>query len=704
MTEKKTYDYNAYMGMEPYVFASYAHTDTPRVEAILRILYRQGFRVWYDQQGEGIEPGAEWYKRIIERIDNSRAFVGFISNGIEFRTVVLDEITRAIEKNRKDPDYKILLIFLEKVPFTVFPKNIKDLMRDKQFIELKKYGGITEKFVKRLLGAGWPETVIDPACRKAVGLSEWNPSRLEADDIRESVEELFKSSDYVYQRADYSLSEVEMDGKKLRFYQISPEQTDPETVYPLCMDNQWVPVNFFNEKEFQTKGFTSEILADELLKRQREEIYRGLLHNWQILVNRASLINSKVFIEWYSAKDGNREEFGRLMKKGAVAAFLFREVHPCEKPGYDHDPKAFADWRRFCLDNTIFCLRLDWENEQSNKYETDKLIGYAFQNFCLTTAFDGHRLEALAEAFQIEETGLFAGCWNDIQKDVICWKKENQDSSKLYNRERFYTKFIADTTEGRKVSDGILDLSKNPFVRELKQIIDFQYSMNLPEALGIQPLIPMDSNLKSFALSEKMLKGNVREINADELLFAVSEFKPDFLWKEISVVKSPDLMLSDITMMRDLPEWIDYMNAVSEGKKRARLSEIDLYDISTVWVRYQRFISEVKEKLPGLNWQKQSGSLSVIYRFEELEIITVYRYQESEIEICQRGNREYLNALNRKMALTVDYVCGDILQDDWASCMLTEIRLFEGVTHVAGDIVYQALLKKLEKMKFQWQK
>ncbi len=43
----------------------------------------------------------------------------------------------------------------------------------------------------------------------------------------------------------------------------------------------------------------------------------------------------------------------------------------------------------------------------------------------------------------------------------------------------------------------MLDLSKQPFVKEFKQIIDMHYSLNLPKALGIQPLVPADSLLQA---------------------------------------------------------------------------------------------------------------------------------------------------------------------------------------------------------------
>ena len=46
-----------YEGDEPYLFLSYSHKDSEKAGKIIRVLKKNGFRVWYD---EGITPGAEW--------------------------------------------------------------------------------------------------------------------------------------------------------------------------------------------------------------------------------------------------------------------------------------------------------------------------------------------------------------------------------------------------------------------------------------------------------------------------------------------------------------------------------------------------------------------------------------------------------------------------------------------------------------------
>ena len=50
-------DIQIYKGEEPYVFVSYSRSDIRVVSGVLRALSDQGFRIWYDQMGEGIAAG-----------------------------------------------------------------------------------------------------------------------------------------------------------------------------------------------------------------------------------------------------------------------------------------------------------------------------------------------------------------------------------------------------------------------------------------------------------------------------------------------------------------------------------------------------------------------------------------------------------------------------------------------------------------------
>lgn len=66
----------AYEGTEPYVFVSYAHKNSQQVLDVIKQLYDNKYRVWYD---EGIAPGSEWPKNIEKHLQGASAVIACIS-------------------------------------------------------------------------------------------------------------------------------------------------------------------------------------------------------------------------------------------------------------------------------------------------------------------------------------------------------------------------------------------------------------------------------------------------------------------------------------------------------------------------------------------------------------------------------------------------------------------------------------------------
>lgn len=99
-----------YQGKEPYIFISYAHKDSGRVIPLIRGLWQQGFRVWYDS---GIEAGTEWPEYIAERLMNSGCVVAFLSRSSIDSPNCRQEIRFAIELRKE-----LLIVYLEDLELT----------------------------------------------------------------------------------------------------------------------------------------------------------------------------------------------------------------------------------------------------------------------------------------------------------------------------------------------------------------------------------------------------------------------------------------------------------------------------------------------------------------------------------------------------------------------------------------------------------
>ncbi len=65
-----------YNGNEPYIFVSYAHSDSKIVLPIIEYMQQTGIRIWYD---DGIEAGSEWPQYIAENLEKASCILVFMS-------------------------------------------------------------------------------------------------------------------------------------------------------------------------------------------------------------------------------------------------------------------------------------------------------------------------------------------------------------------------------------------------------------------------------------------------------------------------------------------------------------------------------------------------------------------------------------------------------------------------------------------------
>ena len=118
----------AYCGDEPYIFISYAHSDTTRVMQFINEL-KDTHRFWYD---EGIPSGSEWVSTIAERIKNCSVFLLFVSQASIESKNVRNEISYATNYVEK-----ILAVHLEQV---TLPAELDFMLGRFQYVKLSEIG------------------------------------------------------------------------------------------------------------------------------------------------------------------------------------------------------------------------------------------------------------------------------------------------------------------------------------------------------------------------------------------------------------------------------------------------------------------------------------------------------------------------------------------------------------------------------------
>lgn len=679
---------------EPFVFVSYPRRDIVKVEGVLRCMQRHGIRFWYDKQGVGIGAGSDWNNWIIDRLEKSSMFMCFLSNGVEQRPPVLDEIEYAIRRHKeKGQEYKVLFIFLEKMPARVFTNagkpEIEEFIRTTQYIY---YEGMTDSFVEQLTA----EEVFSDSLIREEAFSAWKERSIKPLIMVPS--ELFPDNSYIYSTAFPNWD------KENGFYKVNMDQMDPDAVCLICLDNQWCPPELYNDQKFWESGLLWEEGKGTRTNYQTEEVYRALLHQRQIVINRAFFYNSQVFSKLYDQTKADYQAFCELLKNGTFLVYLATETTPYDRGRYDVNEKNYEAWREICKNIPVYCVRMDWTDEETNRLKVEQLLFHSFENFCLTMAENHYLQEDIAAAFEMDEKqkGDFAQLWQDVQQRVAARDREKDP---IYTRNRFYEEFlILGKTE---VSKGILDIRK-VLAPELKEIVDLQYGVNLPESLGIRPIYPEQGNLKDFYRSGRALKHGTRVLSKKELSYAIGEFWPNFMddHESVDFPKKNSISLDEIVALRSMDEWKTYMHTISNGSSRAHLREVDFYDISYVWEKFYEWMSAAKTKcIIPVEWEEAKGAVSIIYRLGNEEIITVYHAKSDVVTIrTSRDPKEEIPASqDHTVLITIDYVCTDILllekdSEKKNKYMFSELRLFEGMTKDKLSEVRDEIMDRLKRM------
>lgn len=660
----------------PYAFISYSHSDKAQVERIIGTFDNHNRRYWYDR---GIRHGDDWEETINNSLKNSSVFILFVTNGIEQRPEIIREIRMAIKK-RKEGEYKIFMILLERVNILHMfrdHEDIAELCSKVQYICASDHGGFTIDFFQRMLSYDiWQYCATES--EKEQLLKEDGETGLSL------LEDVISHTGYIYPNA-YPQSRT-VNG--VSFYTINVGETDPNAVYPICMDNQWYPEEFNDDETFRKEGFKNQKLNDQRTAMQQYEVLSALLHNWQVVINRASIFNTSALAEWFY-DETDRKAFCELLKNGSFIVYLMNESSPAEKPAnFSVLSKQFEAWSKICDETAVYCIRMSWDDD-ANRFETSRKLSQQMMDLLLTTANDPYRLETFCGAMGIPEDKRqdFKLLWRNIRDKTI----ENDDKPDgRYTRNSVYEDFLI--KEGTEVPECILDYDK-PFVCELKQIVDFKYTINLPAALHISPRSSYENRLWDYEMSERRGFQQMRVITAEELYCAVVSFMPDFL-EELPYLISDNVSLSDIVRIRQLPEWTAYMETLTASRKRANLNQVDYRDVEMIWKRYHALLCACRDSLGELKFENAPAELSIVYHVGNSNIISVYRQGDEHIRIVKE-NEAGLSDKPRENVM-IEFAFGDILRRSAAAnCFIEKLRLFEGILLQSGrtgfEKIYEAL-------------
>ncbi len=717
-----------YDGEEAFVFVSYSHVHFEKVQTVIRLLNRQGIRVWYDP---GIKFGDKWKDSIDERLKTCAVFLCFVANGIEQRIEVIREISEAIKRSENN-ECKVLFIFLERMALNLLEEqNGTEGKKLKEWMDMHQrilYTGITDQFISQILASDvFPGQVYDNKIRADFGLTNPRDNSRNLSEIKEALHldmNYLLQNEYVY--------ETEFPEQHGNIYRVLPHQVYPSAVALLSVDDNWCPPAFYRDPDFQKHGFVAEnygkvpmdkeefpkgnSFTEKRKKIAERDFYRSLLHYRQVVLNRASLFNCEFFHELYSSenlKDEQKKEdyesFASLVSNGTLLIYLYKETHPTDDVNFETN--YLQDWRLFCKDRKIYCLKMDWDNADNNNAMTKMYLSDPFQRFYLMSGEDRAFLEGAAAIMELPDDCIneFIGRWQYIQSEFA---KRNRKTVRTYNRKEIYQYFILRKPEQGMPSStcGMVDYSPENYSSEIKRLIDVKYCSNLPNAFGIRMLYPEEDQLGEYIHEYEMGYQNRRKISTDEITCAIGQFSANtFITGNVYALDPSEyLSLSDICKFRNLQSWKEYIRTVDNGRERAHLNEVDFYDIEFVWKKYQHWVDDLRElttdHIPDEHWLQKEAAVSIIFKLGIGRITAVYH---SDGTVVYRPERfcdgqempAYAESLMKRTgSVSISYVLTDILScDGEMSSILTELVLFEGVSSEPLSAVSRSILEYYKK-------
>lgn len=604
------------------VFISYSHQDHVCAQGIARFLIRQGYDVWIDV--DKLTAGQNWASNIEDALKNSDVFLALLSKNSVRRSEVLKEIASALQRHEQEPEFSVLFVVIGAVHPAWFSNADSETsqaviryLKTMQFVQLDARGSIRISNMQELLQAlhGQPHYA-----------GSYNF-------------ELIKD-DYIYEAG---IPEKVYDNNAENFfYRVHVSDLASSTAFPFALDNQWLPDEIMQKDsplrgQFLTYGYRSPDVQEYLNGFQNRNLFLALIHSRQIILNRASILNSQSLQKFYFSESGlpaaEKDAFRKLIRNGSIIIFLYgnNELTPYieHRPSYSTVLHAVEEWNALCSEIPMYCIRENWEVPVDKHSEE-------FVKQCTTLAFNTESNDMLAECFGFDslQKKEFLAVMKEIEMTVFLQTHiigtGHRTEVKGYSRSSFYKNFVV-AEKSLEHSDPILDCildPQKPFSQELKKLIDVFYNSMFTRFFQCSAMIP-DIRPEDTYIYQLYLPHGGKEVDPGELEYAFSEF---FKNKDILLLiqeLGDDFYLENWTLericrYRNTLRWREYVELLEYITNRSSCWEVDFNEVENLLTLLVQSIREIRttdactEKnafLPAYTFRVRIGSkvLDVIY-------------------------------------------------------------------------------------------
>lgn len=664
------------------IFISYSHQDHICARGIARFLLRQNFDVWID--ADKLIAGQNWAGNIDEAIKNAEVFIALISKNSVRRAEVLREIADALERRQKEKKYQVLFVVIGNVHTSWFVNGNRNVneriikhLKEVQFVQLDAKANITISKMQNLLRA------------------------IEGKIIYSDSLELTKEDHYIYESG--MPEKIYDEDAENCFFRIHASDLAPSTVFPFALDNQWLPDEIMDEDselkgEFLKYGFESEKIEEYLDDFQMKNLCLALIHSRQIIVNRASILNShslqRLYCDEYGYDSDEKAAFLKLLRDGSIVVFLYgdKEITPyiSKLPKYSIKKSVVEEWNNLCMQIPMYCIRENWETPIDTHRQE-------FAKQCTTLAINSEMNNMLAECFGFNEADKkeFFTILKEIEMTVFLQTHiigtGYRGTVEGYSRSSFYKSFIvAEKTKEHPepVLYCIFDREK-PFQKQLKKLIDVYYNSIFTNKFNCSAMIPNNIKPEDTFIQQMYLKHGGKEVGTDELEYAFSEFfKNESLLSVIEEIGDDFYLenwsLERIVSYRSGIKWREYIELLEYITNRSTNWQIDFSDIERL---VEIFVASIKENsckdrklkrkfLPAYTFRICIGS-------KVLDIVCNQR---------ARKLKKYPGIVSpqNQNSLSIQFLIGDSTSNKnrIGDSIFPPIKIFDGKTNYMGGIAY----------------
>lgn len=380
-----------------------------------------------------------------------------------------------------------------------------------------------------------------------------------------------------------------------------------------ALDNQWVRTELL-DKMLSTGQSLLEVQRD----RERQvlaEYRRALVNAPQVVINRAYLYNNPVVFGDYLEPGSGRDAFKELLRAGAIVPYLFDERSPTEEPRFTIDPRGSAGWEAVCGEVRPHAVRLSWDDDENKALIQDQL---ARRFHAAADGLINGDLEAFCRDLGLPlDAGPALLARLDQIRDLCSAARHK---GVYVSRNDLYKEFVV--IDGTRPEEGRYDKSK-PFAREIKQLVDLSYNINLPDALDRFALTPIDSPARTVLQELGTARRAADEVAPEQLLRIVRRHAFALAQEGLFVKSMDQLDLQDIVKVRQTDEWAQYIKSLQGLVDRPQdlLGAPDAFEAaaSAVYTDYiavarvmTKLVSAERRKAPEAALAKWQPAINII--------------------------------------------------------------------------------------------